>query len=102
MIEDIEEQIKSVCMILMISRSNGEIIKLSKIVDEDEVISTLYIPKIDVSLHGRFLGESPDGLLYKKFTFNLRADEEELYSSIINDFLSGGWVFSFDSEFESY
>jgi len=101
-IEDIEEQIKAVNMLLVILRSNGETVQLSKIVDEDEVIKTLYIPQIDVSLQSRYLGEAHDGVLYRKFVFSLRPEEEVLYASITNDFLSSGWVFSFDSAFEGY
>jgi hypothetical protein len=97
MIEDIDEQIKSVNMILVIRRSTGEVIKLSKIVDEDEVVTILYIPQIDTSIHGMNMGESFDGTLFRKFSFFLREEEESLYSDVINDFLSSGWDFSFDA-----
>jgi hypothetical protein len=91
MIEEIEEQIKSVNMLLVISRTNGDVIKLSKVVDEDEVVTVLYIPQIDTGIYGVNVGESYDGTLFRRFSFTLREDEDYLLTSILDDFLNSGW-----------
>jgi hypothetical protein len=93
MIEDIDEQIKSINMLLFITRPTGDVIRLGKIVDEDEAIKTLYIPQIDTSIHGVNMGEAYDGVLFRKFFFALREEEDYLSKSIINDFTSSGWSF---------
>jgi hypothetical protein len=96
MIENIDEQVKSVNMLLFIRRNNGEIVRLSRVVDEDEAFSTLYIPQIDTSIHGMNMGESFDGTLFKRFSFFLKEEEDFLLSSITNDFVGAGWSFYFN------
>lgn len=91
MIEEIDEQIKSVNMLLTIMRSNGDVIRLSKIVDEDEVVNMLYIPQIDTGIYGVNVGEAYDGTFFRRFSFSLREDEDYLLKSIMDDFLNSGW-----------
>jgi len=93
MIEDIEEQIKSVNMLLLVNRPNGEVIRLGKIVDEDEVVGTFYIPQLDISIHGSNMGETHDGTLFRRFSFFIKEDEDFLVKSILDDFLNSGWSF---------
>lgn len=104
MIEDIDEQIKSVNMLLFIFRSTGEVVRLSKIVDEDEAVSVFYIPQVDTSVHSVNMGESFDGTLFRKFSFSLRPEEEPLLRSITGDFIGAGWSYYFSEgvDFTSY
>jgi hypothetical protein len=90
MIEDIMEEVTTVTMLIYIKRKNGLDV-LSKTVDENDVIKVLYIPKLDLSLHSIPVGSSPNGEIYTKFFFNLRDEEEFLYSDIVNDFFVSGW-----------
>lgn len=99
--ESLEEDLVYFNLILQIRRSNGSVVQLTKVVDQFEDIPLLYIPQIDVSLHGKLMGMSHDRLIYRKFNVNLSPDDEANYTSIIEDFTHSNWVFSFDSDLDN-
>lgn len=65
--------------------------------EEDEDIRVLYIPEIDVSIHGNFVGLSPSGVPYRKFVLYLKYYESDLFKKIVDTFIDSGWSISFDS-----
>jgi hypothetical protein len=102
MIDDVDQINVSVNMILIINMYGGGVIHLSKIEDETNVPRSLYIPQIDTTIHGVSSGVAHDGVPYKRYTVYLRPEESSsVYKSIIEDFLSSDWVFSYDSDLDS-
>lgn len=84
-------------LMIVVEKQSGQIIHLSKLVPEEEEIRKFYIPQFDVSLDGFFMGFSHDNIMYRKFFMRVLMSEENKYLSMVNDLLSSGWTFSYDS-----
>lgn len=100
MMDDVDYQDDNslyVNLILVVEKQSGQILHLSKMVPEEEEIRKFYIPQFDVSLNGSFLGTAYDNVNYRKFFIKTLYTEENKYISMVNDLLSAGWTFSYDS-----
>lgn len=84
-------------LIFVIEKENGNIIHLTKIVSQEEDIPKIYITQFDTSVVGTFAGMSHDHIPCRRFFIKVRSFEEDKYTSFVNDLLSSGWVFSYDS-----
>lgn len=87
-------------LLFVIEKESNELIHLLKLVSEDEDIQNLYLPQFDLSLDGKFVGTSFDGIFYRRFFMKIRNSENHLYESLINDFINSGWVFSYNSSLD--
>lgn len=69
---------------------------MKEIGEEEEDIRTIYIPEIDVSIHGTFVGLSPAGIPHRKFVLYLKYYESDVFKKIVDTFVNSGWSVSFD------
>lgn len=84
-------------LVFFLYKSDGSFYRLTKEQgEEEEDVRVIYIPEIDVSIHGNFVGYSPAGIPFRKFVLYLKYYENDLGRKIVDRFTNSGWSISFE------
>lgn len=84
-------------LVFFLYKSDGSYYRLTREQGEgEEDVRIIYIPELDVSVHGKFVGSSPAGVPHRKFVLYLKYYEADFFTTIVNNFVNSGWVVSFE------